>query len=180
MDADLAALLDSLRDRPRADPDADDAALDRLIGGWPSDALASALTPRLDDLSRPDRDVLFRLVEGLSRHDMNEALADALAQQADLDPETRCEALSLLEGTGCIEARPALMEWRSELEELPDEDELFREWAVQIEDDSASIAVQVEALSRIEPDVRAEILDGLQAHAGMAGVARLLRAMREE
>ncbi|HEX8200248.1 MAG TPA: hypothetical protein VF590_07150, partial [Isosphaeraceae bacterium] len=114
---DPAAILDALRDHPEWDERRRDEQFDRLIARYPADQLMAAARARLADLRGDDGAMALRLVEALGGPAVLEELAGALVTQRDLPAERAWEALSLLEGTGLLEAHPELAERWDELAE---------------------------------------------------------------
>ena len=172
-------LLNEARDHPEWDEDRTGEQVERLIALHPPDQLTEAVGARLGALHEPDGEIVLRLVEALSQPEIFDALAEALLAQPDLPPDRLWYALGILEGTGTIESRPRLSEMREELEELLADDRSIEELAHQLESDPDSIAVAVEGLLRVEPEVRAEILAELAAGPRGRGVDELLRRFAE-
>src|SRR5262245_35259887 len=130
------ALLDALRAHPEWTERERDDVVDRLVSGFPAEAVAEAVRGRLDDLGGPDAEVLLRLVEGLPQRDLVRALGEALVAQPDLPPERAWEALAVLDGAGALGRFPALAERWEELNEAIDDEEASVEQLVaQIEED---------------------------------------------
>ena len=156
------------------------AQVDALIAHFDQDLLAPVLLSRFDDLHRPSGEIVLRLAEAIARPDLLEALADALITQETLAPERLWDALNLLEGTGLIEERPILAEWRDELEEMLVSDTSIASLLSQIEDDPESLNAALEGLSRIEPQIRDEILAELATQPMQPGLAKALRQFQEQ
>ncbi|MDB5351209.1 MAG: hypothetical protein JWN86_2456 [Planctomycetota bacterium] len=174
-----ADLLDETRNHPEWDEAKLAEQLDRLIGGFSQETLISAVRPRLRDLREGDGEILLQLVEALASPDLLDELAAALLDQMDLPTERLWMALGVLDGSGRVEASPILVELRDELDDLIGGDDSLIELAAQIEGDPDSIAVAIEGLSRIEPEVRAEIIAGLARESPGPGVRALLELLTE-
>ena len=157
----------------------DDGAIDGLvvemITRFPAEAISGAIAARMHLMEAPSAPLLLRLIEALARRDLFEALADSLTSLPDLPPPLLMEAMEVLEGTGCIEVRPALVDLRADVEALYDEHATIEELASQIEGEPGDMGLALEALFLMTPEERDEILDGLKRHADGPAVRELLR-----
>ena len=156
-----------------------ESMLDFLIGKHDPDGLAKAILPRVGDLRGVRGELILGLIEGLARDDLWDALADAIVAQADLTPDRAWMALEVLEGTGRIEERPALMELREEMDDLLADDAALSDLASEIEADPTTIPTAIDALSRIEVDIRLEIIAGLGLEPASQSLIALLEGMAE-
>lgn len=171
-----AAILDALRDHPDWDEGKRAEALEQLIAGFPANRLLNEARGRLDNLGGGDGEAVLRLIEAFGDRESLVDLAKALATQPDLPPERAWDALTVLQGSGLVEADPRLAERWEELDELAAEepDDALGELAAQLEgEDGVWIALQ--GLGAIEPAVRAEIVAGLAQQPAGRGLADLLR-----
>jgi hypothetical protein len=171
------AALRAFAENPHWDDRERDEAFERLVARHDPSELRAAARARLDDLSGADAEAVLRIVESFGQDDDRRALARAVASQPGLPPERAWEALALLEGTGLIEADPALAERWEELAETVEGDESSAELASQIEDDPANLWVALQALDAIEPAVRAEIVAGLASAPAGPALVEFLRVL---
>ena len=155
------AILDALRDHPGWPDARREQLFDRLVARFPAGLLAEAARRRLGRLGGADGEVVLRLVEALATPELLEALAESLLDGPDLPAERAYEALDLLGGAGLLDAYPALAERWEELEELLDEAGSLDDLAAHLEEDPEGSWVALQGLEAVEPEVRAEILDGL-------------------
>ena len=173
------AFLDAIDPGTPSDDRAIALMLDLLIGKHASDRLASAILPRLGDLRGVRGELILGLVEGLARDDLWDALADAIVTQPDLAADRAWMALEVLEGTGRIEERPSLMELREEMDDLIADDAALSDLASEIEADPQTIPAALDALSRIELDIRLEIIAGLGREPASKSLITLLEGLAE-
>ncbi len=169
---DLLNTADTLHE---TDEGAIDAVVVECITRIDSETLTRAILPQLRRLQSARGVVLVRLVEATARTDLYEALADGLAAQLDVAPSLALEALDVLEGTGCIEARPTLVELRADLDALYNEEATLQEFADQIENEPEDMDIALEAVFLLDPPERDEILDGLAGIAESPNVREFLR-----
>jgi hypothetical protein len=177
IDDSLTAILDAVSRNDALDDAAFEELLDHLIGKHSPESLSHAIAPRLVDIKGRYGELLLALVEGLARDELFDALADAVANREDLAPDLAFLALEILEGTGRIEARQALLELREELESELESGLPIAKLIEQIEDDPDSISLAVEAFSHIEPELRLAIIEELANETGSEAVKRLLEAL---
>lgn len=173
------AFLDAIDPSMPRDDREIDLMLDWLIGKHAPDQLAEAVLPRVGDLRGVRGELILGLIEGLAREDLWEALADAIIEQPDLAPDHAWMALEVLEGTGRIEQRPALIELREEMDDLlADADNTaLSDLAREIEADPLTIPAALDALSRIELDTRLEIIAGLGRETASQSLITLLEGL---
>lgn len=167
-------LLDAIA--AAADEPTHRSLFNRLIARFPADALAAALWPRLSRLDRPESDVVLELVESLGDPRLLDELARVLPAQTDLAPDRALLALSILDGAGML-VDPLLVEWWEELAEVSADDGAIDELAGLIEDDPDQMWVALQAIGRIEPEVRSEIVAGLTRHEVGPALAEFLRLL---
>ena len=179
-------LLDEYRLHPAWDDSRRDEQFERLVAAFAAGPLREAARARLDDLRWADAEAVLRIVEAFGEEDDLRALAEALVRQPDLPPERAFEAFSLLEGSGLIEGSPALSERWEELSALFDGADVLGELARQLEEDPDGIWLALQGLEAVEPEVRAEIVEGLVAESsagarpGRIPAAAHLRMTRPE
>ena len=173
-----ATILDAIRGRPDWPEARRDEAFERLIARFTPAELAEEAKGRFGDLGGADGSVVLRLVESLATPDLLEALAGAIRGGAELPAERAYEALDLLDGAGLLEAYPDLAERREELEEvLMDEAGSLETLAEQLEEDPEGSWVALQGLSAVEPEVRAEIVEGLARGPVGPGLVSFLRLL---
>ena len=171
-------MLDALRDDLGAGEDARDAQLARIVERFPADRLREAVRGRLRMLGGEDGEAILRLVEAYATAELLEELAGALEDQPDLPPERAWEALGLLEGAGVLETHPTLVERWWELNESLDSDEGALETLVgQLEEEPEGSWVALQGLGAVEPEVRAEIIGGLEKAPSGPGLVNFLRLL---
>jgi hypothetical protein len=153
--------LDAFAQHPEWDEPRRDAEVERLITRFPPDQLRAALGARLGDLDSSAGEPLLRMVEALATPELLERLAEALLAQPRLSPERAWAALTLLSDAGLLDRCPELAERWDDLNELLEEDDSLEQLAAQIEDDPEGMALALQGLAAIEPEVRAEIIGGL-------------------
>jgi hypothetical protein len=161
--------LDAFALHPEWDERRRDAELERLIARFPLDQLRAALGARLGKLDSNAGEPLLRLVEALADPALLERLADALLAQPALSPERAWSALTLLDDAGLLDRYPELAERWEELNETLAEDSSLEQLAAQIEEDPEGMALALQGLAAIEPEVRAEIIGGLARLAPQPG-----------
>ena len=171
------ALLDDLRDHPEWTDARRAEQLDRLVGGIPREVLVTAVLSRLGNLNGGDGEAILRILEAMGDHEHLIALADALETQTSLSSDRTWDALGVLEGTGLVESRPELLERREDLEELLSDDQSMAELAAEIDNEPASTWLALQGLCEIEPEIRAEIIEGLAEREAGPGVVELLRLL---
>ena len=177
---DADAILDAVLRNDILDESAFEQLLDHLIGKFSAERLSNAIAPRLVEMNGRYGELLLALVEGLAREELFDALADAVAGREDLAPDLAFMSLEILEGTGRIEARPALIELREELDSELESGLPIASLIEQIEDDPDSIALAVEAFSHIEPELRLAIIEELADETDWKSVRLLLEALARE
>ena len=138
-----------------------DAELERLIVRFPPDQLRAALGPRLHNLDARAGATVLQMVEVLATPELLELLAQALLAQPGLSPERAWAALILLDDAGLLDRHPDLAERWDELNEAFAEDSSLDQLAAQIEDEPEGIALALQGLAAVEPEIRAEIIAGL-------------------
>jgi len=174
---DVGSELDAFRSHPEWTEAEIDAALDRFVERFPVARVVDAVQARLNDLSGPDAEVLFRLVEAHPGTGLPHALAKALESQTDLPVVRLWGALDVLDRTGVIGQYPELGELLEELVESFDENDVIAELADQIENDKDGIWMALQALSAVEFEIRPHIVEGL-AEAGQGpGIIEFLRLL---
>jgi hypothetical protein len=171
------AILDALRDHPEWTEPARDAALDRLVSGFPSDRVRAVIRKRLDRLDGPDAEAILRWIEAHADPELLQALAEGLSRQPDLAPERAWGALELLDGAGMLPAFPDLAERWDELNETLDEDESLDQLAEQLESDPDGIWLALQGLGGVEPELRSEIVSGLAGLALGPGLIEFFRLL---
>ena len=170
------AMLDALRDAPAAGEAAREAQLSRIVERFPAERLREAVRGRLRMLGGVDGEAILRLVEAYANPALLEELAEALEDQPDLAPERAWEALSLIEGAGLLDDYPALLErWEELGETLDSEDDALETLVGQLEEESEGSWVALQGLGAVEPEVRAEILEGLGRSPTGPGLVSFLR-----
>lgn len=162
--------VDFILDRLEVPGGTTEAELDRvvaeLIERHPAEVLRQAVRRRLSDLSGPGGYLVLRIVEATQTPALLDELADALLGQEALAPDRAWDALSLLRGGTHLSARPELADRLRELDEaFEDEDQVLDEFIEQIEGDPEGPWLAWQGLEAIEPELRAEILEGLQGRA---------------
>jgi HEAT repeats len=171
-------MLDALRDDPASGEDARDAQLARIVERFPADRLREAVRGRLRMLSGDDGEAILRLVEAYATPGLLEELAEALEDQPDLPPERAWGALSLLEGAGMLEDFPNLAERWDELgETLESADDALETLVSQLEEEPEGSWVALQGLGAVEPEVRAEIIEGLARFPTSPGLVNFLRLL---
>ena len=145
--------------------------------GFPAEQLRGALRPRLRDLGGADGECLLRLVEAQATPELLRELAEALLGQAYLVPERAWEALTLLDGNGLLPAFPDLAERWEELTEALDEEGSLDQLAEQLERDPDEAWLALQGLGAVEPDIRPEIVAGLERVPLGPGLINFLRLL---
>jgi hypothetical protein len=153
--------LGTFAQHPEWDERRREAELERLIARFPADQLRAVLGPRLGNLDSTAGAPLLRLVEALADPALLERLAEALVAQPGLSPERAWSALTLLDDAGLLDRHPELAERWDELNEALAEDTSLEQLAAQIEEDPEGMALALQGLAAIEPEVRTEIIGGL-------------------
>jgi hypothetical protein len=170
-------MLDALRDQPRSGEASRDAQLARIVEKFPAERLIEAVRGRLRRLGGEDGEAILRLVEAYASLELLEELALAVEDQPDLAPERAWEALSLLEGAGLLEDHPALQEWWDDLNESLEPGEALETLVDQLEEEPEGSWVALQGLGAVEPEVRAEILEGLAEFPSGPGLISFLRLL---
>src|SRR6185312_13452734 len=170
---------DALRAHPDWNERQRDDLMERLIARFSADRLVAAVRPRLRDLHGADGECLLRLVEANASPDLLQGLADAISSQPDLSPERAWDALAILEAEEFLDLYPDLAERWEELNEmLGDEGEdSLAQLAEQLEGDPGEAWLALEGLSAVEPEVRVEIVKGLQRAPLGPGLISFLRLL---
>ncbi len=169
-------MLDALRDDPS--DDVRDAQLARIVERFPADRLREAVRGRLRMLGGEDGEAILRLVEAYATPELLEELAEALEDQPDLPPERAWGALGLLEGAGLLDSHPILAERWDELGETLESDEDALETLVsQLEEEPEGSWVALQGLGAVEPEVRAQIIEGLGRFPSGPGLVNFLRLL---
>jgi hypothetical protein len=170
-------LLDALRQHPEWSASERVAQLDRLITGFPSARLLASIRARLGDLGGPDAEIMLRILEGYGSPDDLRALADALRNQPGLAADRAWEALALLADAGLLEEYRELSERWDELEEGLDEEATLAQLAEQLEEGPEEVALALEGLEAVEPEVRCAIVAGLARLPLGPGLIEFLRLL---
>lgn len=168
-------LLDALREHPDWDERRRDEVFDELLRRFPAAELIAAARGRLGVLAGGDGEAVLRIVEAFGDDSDRERLARSLVAQPDLPPERAWEALSILEGSGRIEAEPELAERWEELVDLIEGDDPLDALAAQLEEGPDGVWVALEGLGAVEPEVRAAIVAGLARAPTRPGLVEFLR-----
>jgi len=171
------SLLDALRDGRDWDEARQETQIARLVERFPVDALRDAIRARLGHLGGRDGEAILRLAEAYATPEILGELARALVDQPDLAPDRAWEALSLLEGSGLIEAHPDLAERWDELGETFESDDALATLVEQLEEEPEGSWVALQGLGAVEPEVRAEILGGLGDFPSGPGLVAFLRLL---
>jgi hypothetical protein len=173
------AWLDALRDHPEWPERARDQWLGRLVERFGADDVVVAVQVRLIDLSGADAEAMLRLVEAYPRPALLRALATAIEAQPGLAPERAWEALGVLEGAGMLDLYPALAERWDELNETLDgEGEgSIEQLIAQIEGDTEGLWLALQGFGAVEPEVRAQIVEGLGGGTMGPGLVEFLRLL---
>jgi hypothetical protein len=120
----------------------------------------------------------LRLVEALATPELLDDLAEALLAQPGLAPERAWEALALLEDAGLLDRHEDLAERWDELNEALEDDEgSLDQLASQIEDEPEGLWLALQGLAAVEPDVRAEIIQGLSQFTPGPNLIEFLRLL---
>ncbi len=170
-------MLDALRDHPPSGDPGRDAQLARIVERFPAERLVEAVRGRLRNLGGADGEAILRLVEAYASPELLEELAQAVEDQPDLAPERAWEALALLEGAGLLEEHPALSEWWDDLNESLEPGEALETLVEQLEEEPNGSWVALQGLGAVEPEVRAEILEGLADFPSGPGLISFLRLL---
>jgi hypothetical protein len=171
------ALLDALREHPEWTARRRDELLDRLIEGFAPDRLIAAVRGRLRDLRGADSEAVLRIAEAYATPALLDELAAALAAQPNLAPERAWDALAVLDGAGLLGDYPELTDRWDELNEALDEDVTLAQLTEQLEGDRDAIALALDGLSAIEPEVRDAIVAGLARAPLGPGVLEFVRLL---
>lgn len=169
--------LAQLRAHPEWTGPERDAALDRLVERFPTEAVVEAVRARLHDLGGGDAEAILRLVEANPGPDLVRRLAEALDAQQDLPPERAWDALAVLDGAGVLVDHPALAERWDELNEGLDDEGSVEQLVAQIEDDPEGVRLALQGLAAVEPEVRPEIVAGLGRVPLGPGLVEFLRLL---
>jgi hypothetical protein len=154
------------------------AEVEHLIARFSPDEIRAAIGPRLGRLDSQAGDVMLQIVAALVTPELLEHLAQSLLAQPGLRPDRAWTVLTLLDDAGVIDRYPELAERWDELNETLAEDSSLEQLAAQIEDDDAEgLALALQGLADVEPEVRAEIITGL-AQLGPAPGPQLLEFFR--
>jgi hypothetical protein len=171
------ALLDRLRDHPGADDAGREALFDELVARFPAAAIGAALRGRLGEVGGAHGPILLRLVESLGVAALYDELAAALERGPAPPADRAWEALSLLDAAGVLDDHPELAEAHAELAELLEgDDATLAELAEQLEEPDG-VALALEGLDGVEPDVRAAIVAGLEGQPARPGLVAFLRLL---
>jgi hypothetical protein len=171
-------LLDRLRQEPDWDHKQRAAVFEQLIARFPPERLVAAVRDRFDDLDHADADAILQVVEAFGDTDLLSELAAALVRQTVLSPERAWGFLLLLESAGVLEEYPELIERFEEIGDSIDEGAMsLTELAERLEEDPEEIWVALHGLAAVEPEVRAEIVEGLGEIALGHGGIELLRLL---
>src|SRR6202034_4319433 len=101
-----------------------------------------------------------------------------LEDQPDLPPERAWGALGLLEGAGLLDSHPILAERWDELgETLESADDALETLVSQLEEEPEGSWVALQGLGAVEPEVRAEIIEGLARFPTSPGLVNFLRLL---
>ena len=171
------SILAACRRETDPTPEAEDRAVDRLIEGFPPDALRRALRPRLDALDDADGGVVLRLLEALLDPGLAGDLAAALGRQPNLAADRAWEALALLDGAGRLDDHPELVERWDELNDAIDPGDAANGLAEQLEEEPAGSWVALEGLGAIDPTTRVEIIASLADAPAGPGLVAFLRIL---
>jgi hypothetical protein len=171
------AILDAIRAHPEWSDRRRDELLDRLVSGFPAEALSNVARRRLGDLSQADGEIVLRLIEASASPPLLDELARALRNQPDLAPDRAWDALALLDGADWLEANPDLAERWEELNETIDDDQSLAELIEQLEGDSEGIWLALQGLGAIEPEVRGQIIEGIGELPLGPGLIEFLRLL---
>ena len=173
-------VLDGLRSAGSLPDEFADALFRHLVAAFSPAELAPAVKDRLHDLSLAHGRLLLRLVEHLRRDDLFDSLATSLEDQPDLEPAIAMDAFAVLAGTGRVEAVSSLSDRRRDLESSLNIGNPMGDLLMDLSDDPEAIASAVEALSRIEPAIRDDIVADLDAHRSEPAIGRFLSAWAEK
>lgn len=143
------------------------------------DEIADAIESRMGMISGPAGLLVVRLIEALARFDLFHTMADYLATLPEVAPSLLWEAMNVLEGTGCIESRPALVTLNEDLDAYFDEHAAIESLVEQIEDDPDSLELILDGLWIMERESRDEILESLSRYEERPLVRDLLRRASE-
>jgi hypothetical protein len=171
------AMLDHLRAHPEWRDRERDAFLGRLVEQFPAERIVDELRRRFDDLGGTEAEAVFRLIEAFPDPELLAGLAAAVERQPDLPPERAWETLSILEGAGLLERSPDLAERWEELNEVFEEDDPIGQLVEQIEDDADGLWLALQGLGAVEPEIRAQIVEGLADVPLGPGVVEFLRLL---
>ncbi len=151
-----------------------DRLRDFLVATFPPAELKGPLAKVLDELHKPGAADLLRLVEWVRDPALFAALADRMRLADGPPPDVAWLALQILDDAGLLadDLRPLLLE----LDDLADTDPI-EDLAEQLESDPGAVWVPLQALGRIEPDVRAGIVAGLAGGPMGPGTAEFLRVL---
>ncbi|MFO0911125.1 MAG: hypothetical protein U0794_22755, partial [Isosphaeraceae bacterium] len=157
------AMLDHLLGHGASWSDAEcEIFLGRLVERFPADRVIAVLRQRMADLAGARGDAILRLVEAYPVPELLDELARALREGPELAPERAWEALAVLESAGRLAREPALAELWDELNDLIQGEDPVLELIAQIEDDPEGPWLAYEGLAAIEPELRAQIVAGLE------------------
>jgi hypothetical protein len=169
------SLLDAIRESD--DEVHRDQLFDRLIARFPPEELIEAIRGRLTHLNTGEGDAVLRLVEAVRDPELLDELMEVVRRDPGLPPDRAWLALSLLDEAGRLEDDPELAERWEELVEAAGDDQAIDELAEQIEDDAEELWVPLQAIGRIEPEVRAEIVASLAERSPGPGLLEFFRVL---
>lgn len=171
------AMLDTLRDHPEWSDTQREDYLGLIVERFPPDRVVAAVLSRLTDLGGPDTSNLLRLIEANPDPKTLETLAELLERRQNLPPDSAWEALAVLEGAGALDRHPALLERWNDLVELIDEEDPLGQLVEQIEGDPDGVWLALQGLEGVEPEIRAEIIEGLSGTPMGPGLVEFLRLL---
>jgi hypothetical protein len=171
------SIFDDLREHREWSEDVQEAQLARLVESFPVDRLREVVRSRLRELGGADGEAILRVVEAYATPGLLHELAVALEDQPALAPERAWGALTLLDGAGVLENYPVLVERWEELNESLEEDDSLGTLVEQLEEEPEGSWVALQGLGSVEPEVRAEIIEGLADFPTGPGLVAFLRLL---
>ena len=171
------AMLDELRAHPEWSDRERDFHLGRLVERFASEQVVEAVQVRLADLSQPDAESLLRLVEANPIPSLARALGAALFAQPDLPAERAWSALAVLDAVGLLDEFPELQERWDDLNEALDDEGSLAQLVEQISGDPDGVWLALQGLGGVEPEVRAQIIEGVGRSPIGEGVVEFLRLL---
>ncbi len=169
-------ILDAFRDGHDHSGARQASVLDRLISRFPAEVLRASLARRFHRLGGPDGEIVLRIVETLATPELLERLADGLLVQPDLPAERAWDALAVLDGAGILERHDELLDRWDELNELMDDTSLDA-LAEQLAEEPEGSWIALHGLNAVEPEVRSEILAGLEDFPTTPGLVQFFRLL---